>query len=199
MLSNDRDLGFFIHPRLVVEARSGFPLGVSPVQLWSRPLEHLDKRERRYKGLPIEAKESFKGLESARESRRRLDAGGASKVTHLGEREADIDEEWVRVPDRSHHVLIRACRDRSIAQSSQTLFHYLSEQPCQGTYRFTVAADNRKGRTQGEAWMAVGFVAVTLERPQRLNGSDYPPSVSLYAVEAPEVQPPNGQAPVRWR
>jgi hypothetical protein len=178
-LSDDRDLGCFIHPPLVGEARSGCRLGVRHVQLWSRPLEHLDKRERRYKELPIEAKESFKGLESAIESRRRLDAGGASQVTHLGEREAAIDEAWGRVPDRGHHVLIRACRDRSIAQSSQTLLHDLSEQPCQGTYRFTVAADNRKGRPQRAAWMAVRFVAVTRERPQRLNGSDSPPSVSL--------------------
>jgi hypothetical protein len=28
---------------------------------------------------------------------------------------------------------------------------------------------------------------------------DYPPSVTLYAVEALEVQPPAGQEPIHWR
>lgn len=199
VLSNDRDLGFFIHPTLVVDGTSGFPLGISHVQLWSRPVEHLDKRERRYKELPIEEKESFKWLESAMESRRCLESGGASLVTYVGDREADIYEEWVRVPSRGHQVLIRACRDRLIAQSSKTLFGYLSEQPCQGTYSFTVAGDKRKGRIQREALMAVRFVPVTLERPKRLKDTDYPTSVSLYAVEAQEVHPPTGQSPVHWR
>lgn len=199
VLGNDRDLGFFIHPTLVVDGVNGFPLGISHVQMWSRPADHLDKRARRYKELPIEEKESFKWLESGLGSRCCLEGGGASGVTHIGDREADIYEEWVRVPGRGHHVLIRACRDRCIAQSSKTLFNYLSEQPCQGTYHFTVAADKRKGRTQREALMSVRFVPVTLERPKRLKDSDYPPSVSLYAVEAQEVQPPPGQSPVHWR
>lgn len=199
VLGNDRDLGFFIHPTLVLDGSCGFPLGISHVQLWSRAVEHLNKEARRYKELPIEDKESFKWLESAMGSTRCLEAGGASRVTHIGDREADIYEEWVRVPKRGHHVLIRACRDRSIAQSSKSLFDYLSEQPCQGTYHLTVAADKRKKRTQREALMAVRFVPLTLKRPQRLKHTDYPPSVCLYAVEAQEVQPPPGQAPIHWR
>lgn len=199
VVGNDQDLGFFIHPTLVVDGTSGFPLGISHLQLWSRPAEHLDKRERRYKELPIEEKESFKWVESATGSSRCLEAGGARLVTHMGDREADIYEEWVRVPARGHHVLIRACRDRSIAHSSKTLFDYLSEQPCQGSYSFLVSGDKRKGRSQREALMAVRFVQVTIERPRRLQGSDYPPSLSLYAVDAQEVQPPPGQTPVHWR
>jgi len=199
VLGNDRDLGFFIHPTLLLDGTCGFPLGISHVQLWSRPANRLTKEARHYKALPIEEKESFKWLESAAGSRHCLEAGGASLVTHIGDREADIYKEWVRVPGRGHHVLIRACRDRSIAQSSKMLFDYLSAQPCQGTYHFTVAADKRKGRSQREALMAVRFVPVTLERPKRLQDTDYPPSVSLYAVEACEVQPPPGQSPIHWR
>jgi hypothetical protein len=120
-------------------------------------------------------------------------------VTPIGDREADIYEEWVRVPKQGHHVLIRACRDRSIAHSSKTLFDYLSEQSCQGHYHFMVTADQRKGRIQREALMAVRFVPVTIQRPQRLKNTDYPPSLSLYAVDAQEVQPPSGQTPVHWR
>lgn len=199
VVGNDRDLGFFIHPSLVLNADSGFPLGISDVQLWSRPMAHLDKHTRNYKELPIEEKESFKWLESAAESGRCLDAGGASIVTHIGDREADIYEEWVRVPNHCTHLLIRACRDRLLAGTHQSLFAYLSEQPCEGTYCFSVMADKRKGRSQREAWMAVGFTRVVLQRPKRLDGTEYPDSLSLYALEAKEILPPPGQSPVHWR
>jgi hypothetical protein len=61
VLSNDRDLGFFIHPTLVVDGGCGLPLGISHVQLWSRRVEHLDKPEHRYKELPIEEKNRSSG------------------------------------------------------------------------------------------------------------------------------------------
>lgn len=160
---------------------------------------HLDKQTRRSKAVPIEAKASFKWLESAAQSQCCLERGGATLVTHIGDREADIYEEWVRVPSRCSHVLIRACRDRSIAGTAQTLFAYLSEQRCEGTYSFTVMVDSRQQRGQREAWMAVRFARVAIQRPQRLNGTAYPPSVSLHAVEAKEINPPPGQSPVHWR
>jgi len=40
---------------------------------------------------------------------------------------------------------------------------------------------------------------VKIQRPDKLNGQDYPPSVTLYAVEALEVNPPAGQEPIHWR
>ncbi len=199
VVGNNRDIGFFIHPSLVLNAATGFPLGLSDVQLWSRPVERLDKQTRRYKELPIEEKESFKWLESAARSQRCLALGGATTVTCIGDREADIYEEWVRVPKSGTHLLLRACRDRSVVGTSQTLFAYLSEQPCEGTYSFTVMADERKGCTQRDAFMAVRCTQVPIQRPQRLNATDYPPSVLLYAVEAKEINPPPGQAPVHWR
>jgi hypothetical protein len=199
VVGNNRDLGFFIHPTLVLNAASGFPLGISDVQVWSRPRDHLDKHSRRYPTLPIEDKESFKWLESAFNSQRCFDLGGATTVTYIGDREADIYEEWARVPSRHTHLLIRACRDRVLADSPQTLFEVLSQQPCEGTYHFRVMADLRKGQLEREAFMAVRCVQVALKRPKRLNGTDYPPSVTLYAVEAKEINPPPGQSPIHWR
>ncbi len=199
VVGNDQDLGFFIHPTLVLNAESGCPLGISDVQLWSRRPERPDKQSRRYKALPIEEKESFKWLESAASSQRCFEQGGATLVTSIGDREADLYEEWSQVPQTRTHLLLRACRDRCLAGIPQTLFAYLSEQPCVGTSAFSVMADPRKGRTSREALMSVRSVQVPLQRPKRLNGTDYPPSVTLYAVEAKEINPPLGQSPVPWR
>jgi hypothetical protein len=47
-------IGFKIHPTLVVDAQSLLPLGFASLDLWHRPLEMPDRRERRYQSLKIE-------------------------------------------------------------------------------------------------------------------------------------------------
>lgn len=112
VVGNNRDVGFFIHPTLGLDAESGFPLGLSNVQIWTRALERPNKTERKYKTLPIEKKESYKWLAAAERSHRCFEVGGAKLVTHIGDREADIYEEWATVPDQSNHVLVRVRTDR---------------------------------------------------------------------------------------
>lgn len=199
VVGNNSDLGFFIHPTLVLDAEKGFPLGLSTVQIWTRALDHADKHQRRYQSLPIEEKESYKWLLSAERSQHCLESGGAKLVTHIGDRESDLYEEWVRVPDAQNHVLVRVRQDRRLWGQESSLYEFLSQQPCQGTYSVEVLADPRIERTAREAWLSVRSTPVKIQRPENLNQEDYPPSVSLYAVEAKEVNPPAGQAPIHWR
>lgn len=199
VVGNNRDLGFFIHPTLVVNAATGFPLGLSSIQLWHREANHPDKHQRRYPNLPIEQKESYKWLLSAERSQPCLQAGGVRQVTHIGDRESDVYEEWVRVPNAQTHVLVRACRDRRLSGSQQSLYEYLSTQRCEGTYTVNVVADPRCGRTAREAWLAVRRASVQIQRPNKVSAQDYPDKVHLYAVEAREVNPPAGQEPIHWR
>jgi hypothetical protein len=78
----NRDIGFFLHPTLVLNSKNGFPLGISSVQLWNREESRPSKEERNYQKLPIEEKESNKWLVSATKSQNYLSAGGARMVTH---------------------------------------------------------------------------------------------------------------------
>ena len=199
VVGNNQDLGFFIHPTLVLNAESGFPLGLSSVQTWKRALGHADKHQRRYQRLPIEEKESYKWLLSAEHSHRCLSAGGVRLVTHIGDRESDLYEEWARVPDAQTQVLVRVCRDRRLWGQDASLYAYLNQQPCAGTYSVAVLADPRLGRTAREAWLAVRLAQVQIQRPDNLSARDYPAKVRLYAVEAREVNPPAGQEPIHWR
>jgi hypothetical protein len=54
VVGNNKDVGFFIHPTLVLDAENGLPLGLSTVQLWSRAIDHASKHERNYQKLEIE-------------------------------------------------------------------------------------------------------------------------------------------------
>lgn len=196
VVGNNKDVGLFIHPTLAVDAENGFPLGLSNVQLWTRSPE---RPERDHAKLPIEEKESYKWLASAERSQRCFQVGGARLVTHIGDREADIYEEWATVPDRYNHVLVRVHQDRRLLGRIESLYTYLSAQPCEGTYTVDVIADSRHGRTAREALLVVRWALVEIQRPDKLNREDYPPRIKLYAVEAKEVNPPTGQEPIHWR
>ena len=199
VVGNNKDVGFFIHPTLVMDAENGFPLGISNVQIWTRPAQRPSKRERKYTSLPIEQKESYKWLAAAERSQRCFQVGDAHLVTHIGDREADLYEEWATVPDSYNHVLVRVCQDRCLFGQSESLYTHLSAQPCVGTYTLMVRADPRRGRVAREALLTVRHTTVQIQRPANLNHQDYPPFITLYAVEALEVSPPAGQSPVHWR
>ena len=199
VVGNNTDVGFYIHPTLVLDAENGFPLGLSTVQLWSRGLERKNKHERNYQNLPIEQKESYKWLASAELRQLCFTKGGALMVTHIGDRESDLYEEWATVPDQHNHVLVRLRQDRRLLGQSPSLYTYLTQQPCQGTYTIDVPADPRIGPTAREALLIIRCALVQLQRPDKLNAPDYPPSITLYAVEAREVNPPPGQEAIHWR
>lgn len=199
VVGNDRDLGFFIHPTLVVDAENGFPLGLSAVQMWTRPEGHLDKKERSYENLPIEEKESYKWLASAERSQRCLQIGNAKLVTHIGDRESDIYEEWATVPDRYNQMLVRVNRDRRLFEKSESLYSFLSAQPCVGSYSLKIEAEPRRNRAEREALLNVRCGVVEIQCPKNIKNKDYPPSIKLYVVEAKETNPPNGQKPIHWR
>ncbi len=199
VVGNNTDVGFYLHPTLVVDSERGFPLGLSTIQLWTRDLDHQDKEERNYKKLPIEEKESYKWLASAERSQRCLVAGGAKMVTHIGDRESDLYEEWATVPDKYNQLLVRVCQDRRLFDQEQSLYSYLRQQPVVGTYTIDVPADKRIPRVARKAWLKVRLAQVKIRRPDTLTAFDYPASVTLYAVEVEEIAPPTGQKPIHWR
>jgi hypothetical protein len=199
VVGNNQDVGFFIHPTLILDAESGFPLGLSNVQLWTRDAVRLQKKDKKYQEMPIENKESFKWLASAERSQRCFRVGETTMVTHIGDREADIYEEWATVPDDQNHVLIRVRTDRRLLETTDSLYSKLTKQACAGTYRMSVTAEPRTGRTTRTALMSVRFTQVQIQRPGYLKAEDYPPDISLYAVEVEEVNPPEGQEAIHWR
>jgi hypothetical protein len=199
VVGNNTDVGFFIHPTLAVDAESGFPLGISNIQVWTRSPERLKKTSRDNAKLPIEKKESYKWLVSAQQSQRCLEKGEAKLITHIGDREADLYEEWASVPDCYNHVLVRVHQDRRLLGQPHSLYQSLAAQPFIGTYSLDVMADPRHGRVAREALLSVSCAKVEIQRPETFKDDEYPPSISLYAIEAKEVNPPPGQKPVHWR
>ena len=199
VVGNNKDVGFFIHPTLIVDSQSGFPLGLSTIQLWTREFNHPTKEERNYQKQPIEEKESYKWLASAQRSQRCLNEGGAKMVTHIGDRESDLYEEWATVPDKYNHLLVRVRQDCRLFGQEKSLYDYLKKQPCEGTYTIDVPGDKRIERIAREALLTIRFASVKIQRPEALKAFDYPQAVNLYGIEVQEVSPPAGQKAIHWR
>jgi hypothetical protein len=197
-LGNNRDIGFFLHPTLVVDARDGFPLGVSDIYVWNRTWNHATKAQREYKKLPIEAKESFRWIRSGQVSREWLCE--SERVTIVADREADIYEEFIEVPDDKTHLLIRSTQNRVLADQPEKLFEHIGTEEVWGTYSLKIPQGHskRQGRL---AEIEVRCCPVKIARPQNTVKKTLPEYVELYAIEAKETASTRvaGEDAICWR
>jgi hypothetical protein len=206
VIGDGKSIGFFLHPTLVLEAESGDALGFSSVQSWCRAPERADKHARNYRQQAIEEKESYKWIRAAQETKAAL--AEADMITIIADRESDIYEEFVTVPDDRRksprddktHLLVRSRCDRCLEGSEEKLYATLAAQPALGRYSLEIEGDERRGRKRRQATLEVRCCEVELKRPQRVSKS-YPAYVRLYAVEAKECAKtiPAGEEGIHWR
>jgi len=194
-LTDEYSLGFFLHPTLVVDATSHFPLGFSAVKLWSRAFDAPDKHARGYAQLPIEQKESFRWLESYRHSQTSL--ASATHVTVVADREADIYEVLSEQATQTDW-LVRIRGDRKLYGQSTGLFDTLSDSAIVGHTALEIK--HHRWRQDRRAQLAVRYCPVVLACPKKRK-HQAPASLSGYAVEVRETlaSVPPGEAPILWR
>jgi hypothetical protein len=190
-VGNGADVGLFVHPALAVDAADGAVLGLACATIWRRSRV----KEEDYQSLPIEEKESWRWIATALKATTFLST--AALVTLIADREADIYELIARVPDGHTHVLVRAVRDRALSGVDGRMLARIAAEPEAGRLTFDLAA--RPGRTAREVTLAVRFCPVTLRQPARGADRRDPPQVSLFFVEAQEIDAPPGEEPIVWR
>ena len=194
-VGNGRDLGFFLHPVLAVDADDGACLGLAHLHLWQR---HQGKAAN-CRDVPIEKKESHRWIEAAQNAGQRLSL--SSRVTVVADREADIHELWHRLPDSRTDLLIRASRDRGlITDSEQKLFAWIAAQPVRGSSRLMLPAVAGR-RSAHEARLQVRFEPVVLKKPRHCPDPQAPESRALHIIEVIEGADTvvGSEAPVHWR
>ncbi len=196
-LGNNKDVGFFVHPTLVLDAQQGFPLGFGHIHLWNRCWDKGTKYTRSYAQQPIEEKESYRWIDSSLTVRSRLE--GASKVTFIADREGDIYQEFALVPNQWTDVLIRSRSDRRLFEEEATLYESLASSELAHRYEIKIRGNN--GRKKRRARLEVRFKKVRLQKPSKLKDERLPAYVELFVVEARESSEtvPQGEDPILWR
>ena len=192
-VGNGTDVGFFLHPLLVVQANSGACFGIGAVHYWNR----MKAKDKDYQKLAIEEKESYRWLTVSEAGKQNLKS--AKLLTIIADRESDIYEEWYRIPDEKTHLLTRSCQDRQLANGKK-LFEYSSELPVAGTYGLEVRERSGK-RSKHEAKLELRFGKVVIKRPRHCSDRNAPKELTLTLVDVRESAETviQGEEPIHWR
>jgi Domain of unknown function (DUF4338)/Transposase Tn5 dimerisation domain/Transposase DNA-binding len=186
-------IGMLVHSTLAFNL-AGTPLGLLDVQSWTREPEDFGKKHQR-KELPFEAKESVRWLRSLEALERVQGQCPNTRLVGVGDREADIYELFVWATEKPGRpsLLVRAERERVLAEGQEPLWAHVSSQPVAGELDIKVPRrGNRPGRI---ARLSVRFAVVEL-RPPLLKKELGP--VKLWAVLAREQAPPADIEPLEW-
>lgn len=195
-----KQCGVFLHPVLVVDASGHTPIGFSSVRQWNRAPDAPSSKERNYKFQPIEAKESYRWIESGLASSARMPRDAVKTI--IGDREADIFELFSRVPGDNVHLLIRSTHERNCRSDESgdlvRLNQLMEQAALRAEYCFEMPHGN--GCKKRLVRMDLRFEKVTLCAPVKGPAKGNPP-VSLYCIHAKEKPSgtPEKERPVEWR
>lgn len=195
-IGNDKDIGFFCHPGLVINAANGVALGYSYLKIWNRRFDKKDKNERDYKKQAIEEKESYRWLECGIESKKKLKR--AKEVTVIADRESDIYEEFILVPDERRHLIIRSRNDRTI-EGGSSLYKHIDCTEVSGRYNLKVRTTKRRQGRETE--IEVKYTKVKIKKPKSRNiKKGLPEYIEVTVVEAKEIGKniPKGEKAIHW-
>jgi hypothetical protein len=196
-VTREDNIGFFCHPVLVVNPVYHLPIGISHVNIWNRRWDKLTKNERDYKNQDIKDKESYRWIKSAKETKDVLTK--ATCITFIGDRESDIYDEFVEVPDNRTHLLIRSNINRTLYGDDKKLFEKLDSSEQRVSYELDIR-HNQKRETR-KAKMSLKYEKVKISCPQRKELRNKQAYVEMWAIEAkelPETVPVN-ETPILWR
>jgi len=123
----------------------------------------------------------------------------ATCLTFIGDRESDIYDEFVTVPDHRTHLLIRAKINRKLWEEDQNLFEKLASSKRRASYELDIR-NNRK-RVKRKARMSLKYEKVKIKHPKNRPLENKPSYVEMWAIEARELPEsvPGNEDPVLWR
>jgi hypothetical protein len=78
-------------------------LGISSLDIWNRSFDKVNKYGRDYHNQDIKEKESYRWVTSAQKTKELLTK--VSCLTIIGDRESDVYDEFVLIPDHRTHLL----------------------------------------------------------------------------------------------
>ena len=182
--------GLFVHPLLALDAADGTALGLAAGRVWTRGAEKVAPRRER----AIEDKESMRWIETGVAAKAAL--AEARRVTLIADRESDIYEEWVALPDARFDLITRASRDRKLVGGARLFAVAAGWEEADRRVLDLPVRNNRPAR---RATLVLKYGTVEVCRPRHCSTAGLPATVSLQLVEVAEVDPPPEAEAVHWR
>jgi hypothetical protein len=183
--------GIVLHHTLAVTPE-GLPLGLLTQKKTTRIELKRFSPEVRSK-LPIEEKESFRWIESLRETVSYTT--GAKKVVTICDREGDIFDFFQEAEQLRTHYLVRVLTNRLVLHDKERKSLEEAVASCQPAGLLQVKIPAREGQKGRTATVAVRYTQVSLKNPRRRSFEE---SFPAYAILVTEVEPPVGIQPLHW-
>jgi Transposase DNA-binding/Transposase Tn5 dimerisation domain len=185
--------GLLVHTTLAITPER-VPLGLLAQQVWARDPNDIGKRARR-KQLPISQKESQKWLHSLDAVFTAHDCCPTSRLVSVGDREADVYDVLAAPRPAGVDLLIRASWNRCVKAPQRYVWDTVEAQPVAA--QLCLHVPRRGPQPAREATLALRYCPVTLRPPQHRKAEGFP-TVTLWAVQVCEVEPPAEVEPIEW-
>ena len=196
--------GYLAHHSLLVAEEDGMPLGVANLLFVERDPERAPR---------VSSKKTW--LADDKESRRWLTAVEAiqarlPRVVHVMDREGDSYELLCRMVEKSCRFVVRGRTDRNVKGKTGKLLQEIGQAAVVATREVDVSERKKqRGRDKKShperksrvATLTISARGVVLKRPKHLPGTGekgLPTTIRVNVVCVEELNPPEGQPPVRW-
>jgi len=192
--TNSKSSVMLFHGSMVVDLHSFIPLGISCAYPWARSKDALNRHQRNYKKLPIEEKESYRWINNVEESETVLSK--AKSVLHVGDRELDIWDFFVRSTKQQYDFLVRANHNRRLVNSKLCLKDWIKNQPIQGSIQIQFGANSKRARINKCINASVKFGNVKLK--QASSCSYKMPFIEVWIIEVCQTISCDDDKQIHW-
>lgn len=190
-LHGGKQQGIKVHSCFGVSG-AGEPLGLLHQYSWTRS-ERSGKRGETRKKVTSE-KESQRWLETLTAAEVGIDP--SVKIVHVGDREADIYDLFVRTRGANSELLIRAAQNRKVEHELDYLIPTIEQAPVLG--QVTVEIERNPERPARTAVLSIKAMSVTIAVPRHHKQKSQSAPVSLNVLLVEEGVPPEVGKPIRW-
>ncbi len=196
-IENSGRRGLLLHPTLALTV-DRVCLGVIYAEVWSRDIETIGKKQQRKK-LPIEAKESFRWIESYTASCKLSERFPEKTIINIGDRENDIYELFVEATTECNkaEIVLRAAQNRRVITEDKEIGLLWKEiERTKELGNVEMELSKTKDRKARKVKLTVQAKKLTLKAPYRKASTL--PEVTITAVLIREKNVPKGLEPVEW-
>ena len=189
--SSNHTKGIRVHSCLALSP-DGTNLGLA-VQKYETRKTAKSGLSRKEKALrPVEEKESFRWLETAREAVSLMPSGVNSVI--LCDREGDFYELYSEMLTLNTNFIVRVKQDRKTVSGERAMQQIRRTKAC-GEVEISVPRDTRKNAPARTAKAEVAYCAVAISKPKHLKSPDLPEQITLNLVRITEIC--DGE-PIEW-
>ena len=182
--------GLMVHTTLSV-TENGLPVGIIAQKVWARDNELRGKASER-SSKPIEEKESFRWLETLRDTERMF--SNSQIQVMIGDRESDIYELFEIPRIKNSHFLVRGTQNRLIEHIDKKLFTALENADAKGYVNLDVGRKN--GHQARTAELVVKYESIRIKAAK--NSKKKTNEIELNVILVEELEAPENIEPIKW-